>query len=760
MKWRNFILTMLGVFMMAPVTDAIAQGGTDGILTLDRIFTQEEFKDERFGPARWVDDGEGYTTLEEAVEGDDGLSIIRYQTKSGKREVLVPAGNLIPEGADTSLYIDDYQWSSDKQKLLIFTNTKRVWRKNTRGDYWLLNMKSKELTQLGGDAPPSRMMFATFSPDGKKICYVVNHNLYVQDLDSGNITQLTDTGSETVINGTFDWVYEEEFGLRNGFRWSPDNQKIAYWQINAEGVGVFNMINNTDSIYSKVIPIQYPKVGTTNSICRIGIVGVEGGETRWMNLEDDLRNNYVCRLEWGGNSDEIVIQRLNRLQNHLRVMLGDIKSGDFRTIHSETDEAWVDVRKGNVLWIEDGKRFVWASETDGWRHIYIVSRDGKEKKLITPGEFDVVEVQRVDEKGGWLYYIASPDNPTQRYLYRSKLDGSGKAERLSPESQPGTHQYDISPNAKWAIHKYSNYNTPTVTTMINLPDHKPVRPLAENKVVQEKVAALNRQPVEFFRVDIGDGVEFDAWCMKPHDFDPEKKYPLFFFVYGEPAGQTVLDKWGGNRYLWHTMLTQLGYVVISVDNQGTPGPRGRAWRKSIYRKIGITASEDQAAAAKVILKNRPYLDDSRVGIWGWSGGGSMSLNMIFRYPEIYHTAMAIAFVADQRNYDTIYQERYMGLPDDNADGFKNGSPITFANQLEGNLLIIYGTGDDNCHYQNAEMLVNELIKHNKYFSMVSYPNRTHAIKERENTTRHLYETLTTYLTKHLPPGPVSPGQSE
>ncbi len=739
---------------------AFSQEKDATMLTLDRIFSLEEFEPEEFGPARWIDGGSGYTTLEHDAETDSGKNIIRYNTKTGEREVLVHSSKLMPPGWEHPMHIDDYHWSSDKQKLLIFTNTKRVWRRNTRGDYWMLDLQSGNLKQLGGDAQPSTLMFATFSPDGKKVGYVVKHNLYVENLESGKIVQLTNDGSETIINGTFDWVYEEEFGLRNGFRWSPDSKKIAYWQLDAEGVGVFSLINNTDSLYSQVIPIQYPKVGTTNSICRIGIVNAGGGETNWMKLPDDLRNNYVCRLEWGGNSEKIVIQRLNRLQNNLRVMLGDIRSGEFTTTHSETDEAWVDVRKGNVRWIENGKRFVWASESDGWRHVYVISRDGKEKKLITPGEFDVVEVLRIDEKGGWVYYLASPENPTQRYLYRSPLDGSGKAERISPADQPGTHSYDISPNARWAFHTYSNYDMPQVISLVNLPGHKKIRPLAENAAMKANVSALNRQPVEFFRVDIGDGVELDAWCMKPYNFDPEKKYPLFFFVYGEPAGQTVLDKWFGNRYLWHTMLTQQGYVVISVDNRGTPAPRGRAWRKSIYRQIGILASKDQAAAAKEILKNRPYLDAERVGIWGWSGGGSMSLNMIFRQPEIYKTALAIAFVADQRNYDTIYQERYMGLPDDNHEGFKNGSPITFAHQLEGNLLIVYGTGDDNCHYQNAEMLINELVAHNKHFSMMSYPNRRHGIREGKNTTRHLYGVLTSYLNQNLPAGPIDPPSME
>jgi len=430
-----------------------------------------------------------------------------------------------------------------------------------------------------------------------------------------------------------------------------------------------------------------------------------------------------------------------------------------RTVLTEQDEAWVDVGD-DLKWMDDGSSFTWVSERDGWRHLYIVSRCGKKITLLTPGQFDVISVQSIDEKDGWVYYIASPDNPTQRYLYRSALDGSGKVERVTPINQKGSHRYQISSDSKWAFHTYSSFDTPPVIELVSLPEHKTIRTLADNSKLRAKLSKLKKHPTEFFRIDIGDGVLLDGWCMKPPDFDSEKQYPLFFYVYGEPAGQTVLDRWGEKRYLWHLMLAQQGYLVMNVDNRGTPAPRGRAWRKCIYRQIGILASADQAAATRAIIKSRPYIDPARIGIWGWSGGGSMSLNAIFRYPDLYHTAMAIAFISNQRFYDTIYQERYMGLPDDNEQGYKNGSPITYAHQLKGNLLIIHGTGDDNCHYQSCEALINELIKHNKHFSMMSYPNRTHAIKEGENTRRHLYELLTRYLNKNLPPGPRRPRDAD
>jgi len=723
-----------------------------GYLNLERIFDSNEFEAEKFGPARWLENGSGYTTLEDSDTQEGGKDIVRYNPETGSREIMVSSTRLVPPDESEPLEIDGYSWSEDGKKLLIFTNTERVWRRNTRGDYWVIDMNSWDLYKLGADAKPSTLMFAKFSPDGYRVAYVCEKNLFVQDLNDCHITQLTTDGSDTIINATSDWVYEEEFGLRDGFRWSPDGNSIAYWQFDTNGVRDFHLINYTDSLYPKITTFQYPKVGETNPACRIGVISSSGGETIWFEVPGDPRNHYIPKMEWVENSQEIVLQQLNRLQNTNKVMTGDARTGRVRTILTECDEAWIDV-SNSLKWLDDDRFFTWLSERDGWRHLYLVSRTGREIKLLTPGQFDVISVQSIDEEGGWVYYIASPDNPTQRYLFRSPLDGSGKVEQVGPADQKGTHKYQMSPDSKWAFHTYSSFDTPPIITLVSLPEHKTKKVLAENAELRSELSKLKKKATEFFRIDIGDGVLLDAWCMKPPDFNHKKQYPLFFYVYGEPADQTVLDKWGGEKYLWHLMLAQQGYLVMSVDNRGTPAPRSRAWRKCIYRRIGILASADQAAATRAIIKSRSYVDPAGIGIWGWSGGGSMSLNAIFRYPELYHTAMAVAFISNQRFYDTIYQERYMGLPDDNEDGYKNGSPITFAHQLKGNLLLVHGTGDDNCHYQSCEALVNELIKHNKHFTMMSYPNRTHSIKEGENTKRHLYELLTRYLKENLPPGP-------
>ncbi|MGH7567086.1 MAG: DPP IV N-terminal domain-containing protein, partial [Gemmatimonadota bacterium] len=382
-------------------------------LSLERIFSSEEFRNERFGPARWLEGGDAYTTLEpeETAGGDadSGMDIVRYEAPTGERSVLVPARSLVPPGADAPLEIEDYAWSPDGSRLLVFTNSERVWRENTRGDYWVLDLGPGTLRKLGGDAPESTLMFAKFSPDGTRVAYVSENDLYVEDLDGGAITRLTADGSRTTINGTFDWVYEEELGLQDGWRWSPDGERIAYWQLVATGVRDFLLINDTDSLYSYTIAVQYPKAGTTNSAGRVGVVPAAGGETQWMDVPGDPRENYIVRMDWAASSDEIVMQRLNRLQNTLEILLGDAPSGQVRTIHTERDSAWVDLRVELMEWLDDGSEFAWLSEADGWRHAYVISRDGSEKRLITPGEFDVVDVVGVDEEDGWLYFIASPE---------------------------------------------------------------------------------------------------------------------------------------------------------------------------------------------------------------------------------------------------------------------------------------------------------------------------------------------------------------
>jgi dipeptidyl-peptidase-4 len=713
---------------------------------------------------QWQSDGSGYLALEPSTTKKDAVDIVRYDALTGDRTIKVAAEKLTPTGG-VPLGIDEFYFTSDEQKVLIFTNTARVWRSNTRGDYWVLDLKTGSLHKLGGkDAPPSSLMFAKFSPDGTRVGYVRDNNIFVEDLDANSkINQITTDGNRYIINGTFDWVYEEELFCRDGFRWSPDSKQIAYWQLNSEGVKEMKLINNTAALYPIITSFPYPKAGETNSAARVGVISAEGGPTRWFDIAGDPRNNYLPRMEWAANSDEVVIQQLNRLQNTNIVMLGDVRTGKVRPVLTEKDDTWVDVAwgdidwdktglgRGDVEWIDKGKRFLWTSERDGWRHIYSVSRDGRDVRVVTPGNFDVISVEQVDARNGFIYFIASPDNATQRYLYRVRIDGSGKEERLTPQTNPGTNGYNISPRGDVAIHSYSTFNHVSVTDIVRLPQHTPVRTLIDNHEVQDRLAKLKASTTEFFKVDIGDGVQLDGWMIKPPDFDSQKRYPVLFYVYGEPWGQTVLDNWGGLTRIWHQMLAQQGYIIMSVDNRGTPAPKGRAWRKIIYRKMGIVNSGDQAAAAKVIAKWL-FVDSARIGIWGWSGGGSSTLNAMFRYPDIYSVGMSVAPVPDIHYYDSIYQERYCGLPQDHPEEWKQSSPVTFAGQLKGSLLVVHGTGDDNVHYQGTEALINALVAANKQFSMMAYPNRSHGIYEGPGTTRHLYGLLTRYLMEKLPAG--------
>ncbi|HTD63006.1 MAG TPA: S9 family peptidase [Gemmatimonadaceae bacterium] len=734
--------------MLVAGATAGAQQSDPSRVTMDRLFSGD-FSPDRTGGLQWLPKSPAYTVFERGTRGGD---LVRYDAATGARSVMVSADKLVPSGANQELAVEEYTFSPDEKKLLLFTNSQRVWRQNTRGDYWVYDLTAGTLRKLGGPAKPSTLMFAKFSPDGSRVAYVREHNLYVETVADGNITALTTDGSPTIINGTFDWVYEEELNDRDGFRWSPDGTRIAYWQLDDSGVHDYDLIDDTDSLYSYINPVQYPKAGTPNSAARVGIVDATGGATRWLALPGDPRAFLIARLMWAGTSDAVVVQRMNRVQNENQIILGDARTGALTTVLTERDSAWVDA-VDDMRWFEHGQRFLWVSERDGWRRLYVISRDGRTTKAISPANADVATPNSpfgqaytvgVDSAGGVIYYTASPENATQLYLFRAKLDGTGRAERVTPASEPGVHDYDLSADAKWAIHEWSSFDKPPVVEIVRLADHHVTRTVTDNSRLARTVSALARGPVEFSRLD-----GQDAWIMKPPAFDSTKKYPVLFFVYGGPAAQTVLDQWGGQQYLWHLMLTQLGYVVASVDNHGTPTPRGRAWRKAIYKHSGPLESQDQAGAAKALV-SRGWADATRVGVWGWSNGGTMTLNLLFRSPELYRMGMAVAPVTDSRFYDTIYTERYLGLPDENPEQYKEASPLSYVGGLRGDLLVVHGSGDDNVHFQNSEALINALVAADKQFTMMDYPNRTHCICEGENTSRHLYGLLTRYLQEHLP----------
>ncbi len=712
---------------------------------LEAVFGSRAYEPKSFGPARWIGEDGAYTTLEPSQSTDGARDIVRYAAASGRREVLVDADRLVPNGQTDALAIADYAWSEDRGRLLIFTNTRRVWRRNTRGDYWVLDVEAGgELRPIGGDAPAATLMFAKFSPDASRVAYVRANDLYVEDLETAAIVRLTDSGSSTIINGTSDWVYEEELGVRDGFRWSPDSRRIAFWNFDSSGIEAFSLINNTDTLYPTITEIPYPKVGTTNSAVRIGVVPAVGGAPRWMRVPGDPRDGYIARMEWADDSDSLVLQHLNRLQNTNDVLLADAGTGNVRRMHRDRSETWVDL-VDDLEWLDEGGEFLWLSEQSGWRHAYRVSRTSGAARRITNFDADVTQVLGMDVAERWLFFIASPRNATQRYLYRAALDGSGPPMRVTPGDQPGSHSYSLSADRQWAFHTYSRLEMPPRIELIRLPEHRTIRVLEDNAELATKVAPWLSPAAELFEVEVDDGVVLDGWMMTPRDFDPARRYPLLMFVYGEPAGQTVLDRWGGAQMLYHRALADAGFIVASVDNRGTPAPKGAAWRKVVYGAIGDLSSKEQAAAVRALVASRPFIDADRVAVWGWSGGGSTTLNCLFRFPDVFKVGIAVAPVPDQTLYDTIYQERYMGLPKDNAAGYRLGSPINFAEGLEGRLLLVHGTGDDNVHYQGSERLVNRLVELGKPFDLMVYPNRTHAIREGAGTTLHLYNLMARYL---------------
>ncbi len=695
----------------------------------------------------WSVDGNSYYE-----NGADGIT--KVQLPAFTKTVVVTTQQLTPAGSTQPLRVRNFFFSDDGKEVLLYTNSKKVWRYDTRGDFWVLNTADSSLKQIGKSLPSSSLMYAKFSPDGNSVAYVSQHNLYVEDLNSNNIKQLTTDGTDRMINGTFDWVYEEEFDCRDGFRWSPDGKSIAYWKIDATKIPNFLMMDNTDSIYSFVKPVEYPIAGTDPSPCYVYVVNLATGNSTKINVPGDPQQHYIPRMEWATNSSQLIIEQFNRKQNEIKIMYCDAATGSTNEIYTENDKAWVDNKNAwsanpfatGWEWVKNGNAFLWVSEKDGWRHIYLESRDGKKETLLTNGNYDIINLIGYDDKSGYVYFMASPENATQKYLYRVKMDGKSKAERLSPTNESGTHDYDLSPNGLFASHDFSNINTSPVEDWVSLPDHKVI------KQEEKENNNFTLPHADMFTITTDDGITMDGWMVKPANFDSTKKYPVVFYVYTEPAAQTVVDEYGAAyNFLYNGDMSADGYIYMSIDGRGTPAPKGAAWRKSIYRNIGRINIRDQAMAAKKILQ-WSFVDTSRIAVWGWSGGGSATLNCILQYPEIYKTGISIAAVDNIQTYDDIYQERYMGLPQENKEDYIAGSPLTYAKNLQGHLLIIHGTGDDNVHYANAEMMLNELIKYNKIFQFMPYPNRTHSLSEGEGTFTHLKHLYTTYLQRYCPPG--------
>ena len=707
----------------------------------------------------WNENETGYYTIKEN-------NIVLVSTK-GKGDKIILSSSQIK-----NLEIESFSFSQNKNKVLIFTESVKVWRYNTRGDYWVYDFSKGELQKLGRDMSSSSLMFAKFSPDANFVAYVSKEksesgirtsstsvNIYLENLQDRSIKKLTNSnGTKKLINGTFDWVYEEEFGCRDGFIFNEDGSRIAFWQIDANQVRDFYMINNTDSIYSYTIPVEYPKVGEDLSPARIGVINLSNEKTTWMNVPGEQNKFYLPRMTWMPGRNDLMIQQLNRKQNHSKIYIANSDSGETELLMEEKDDAWVDLRsswpyqvQAGWKFINNGKEFLYTTEKDGWSHIYRFNIASKSEYLVTKGNYDVVKPLAYDEKNESVYFIASPENPTERYLYKTSAKGDGKLTRVTPEILEGSHNYQISTKGKYAFHSFSNYFTRPMQAIVSLPNHKFINE-EQNMIKKYEPEKKEDHPLEFFEITTIDDVTMEGWIVKPKNLDKNKKYPVLFYFYSEPAGQTGVNRYGaGNNSLYDGNLGEDGYVYVTFDGRGTPSPKGRAWRKAIYRNIGRINVRDMAMGAKAVFEKYNFIDTSRVAVHGWSGGGTATLNCLFQYPEIFHTGIAAAAVANQLTYDNIYQERYMGDPKESYQDYVDGSPIKYAKNLKGNLLYIHGTGDDNVHYQNAEMLANELIKHKKVFYMLSYPNRSHGIRE-DGAYPHVRLMFTDFLRKNCPPG--------
>ncbi len=606
---------------------------------------------------------------------------------------------------------------------------------------WRVDLESGEEFALveGEHEPPEDSRRR--SPDGARLFEERDGNLFIRSIEAGEGRQLTKSERPEEVSH---W----------GMSWSPDGQHLAFVESDSAKVRIRTDLLGDEPTYPSLREVHFARVGGTIPRLRIGIAEVETGEVRWVPLESPKEGFYLGQVEWAG--DELLIEYLSRFRDERRFLLADPKNGDVRTIFEESDPAWVmasyELNRG-LEWLEGGKRFLVIHERSGWRHAYVHARNGDPLLHLTVGEFDILERASVDEKGGWFYFYASPDNATQRYLFRVPLDGSVGCERVTPADQPGTHRYVFAPDHRHAFHTYSRFDEPPVIALVELPSHRTVRVLEDNAALRARIAEDGFRETEFLQLDIGDDITLDAWLMKPPDFDPSMKWPVLVYVYSEPHAQTVLDHWYVTHSEYHRVVSDLGYLVLSIDSRGTPAPKGAAWRRAVFGSLGPLSTREQAEALREFGRQRSYVDMSRIGIWGWSGGGSNTLNAMFREPDLYQVGIAVAAKPQPWLYNAWFQEIYMRTREVNPEGYQQSAPIHFAEGLEGDLLIVHGSGERNTHVQIIEGLVDRLIELGKRFDYMVYPHRSHGIWEGKGTKVHLRSLMIRYLLEHLEPGP-------
>ena len=714
--------------LLAAALPAAAQRGAD--LTVDAI-THGAFAGARMPEPQWLADGSAYYDLRPTPDG--GSEIVRVNATSGAMTIVAPAQSLVSNG--TKLKVESISISHDASKILLFHNSARVWRQNTRGVYDVLDVATGHVTPLS--SATGLQMFAKFSPDGKRVGFVRANNLFVTDLATHEERALTNDGSDVISNGTSDWVYEEELAIRDAFRWSPDSKHIAFWRFDQSLEPIFPMVDEL-SLVAKMIPERYPRPGDRNAKVTVGVVDADTRATTWMHTGD---GEYIASLAWVG-PDSLTIQRMPRTQNQIDLMMLSAASGNGRTVLTERSSAWVDVDDDTPRWVSNATMFLWPSERSGWRQYYLYKRDGTLVGRVTRDGVDVSSLAGVDEKRGFVYAIAAAPTPMQRQLFRYPLRG-GSETRMTPE--PGSHRVSISPDGVVMVDIHSTAQLPGAASLVPLGQGGARHVLEANAELRKTLEGLTRAP-EFFQVPMPDGTKLNAFRILPPAFDSTRRYPVLMYVYGGPTSQTVVDDYGGDRYLWHELLARKGVVVVSVDNRGT-GARGSAFRHIVYEHLGMHESDDQIAAAKWLGAQR-WVDAARIGIWGWSYGGYMTAMTTFRGGSIFRAAISVAPVTDWRLYDDIYTERYMRTPAENPDGYAAGAPQAYVKGLTANYLLVHGTGDDNVHPQNSIQLVDKLEDAGKQFRFMVYPGRTHSISG-GNSRTHLFTMLTNFVEQTL-----------
>ncbi len=707
-------------------------------LTNRDIWFSPMFSAEYVGGLASMNDGLHYSVL----EGDEQEAVIaRYAYRTGEKVDEILRGNeLVPTGASQPLAIDGYSFSGDEKKLMIETGSERLYRYSYFAHHYVFDRASRKLVPLSDPKGPKQRL-ATFSPDGRRAAFVRDNDLYVVDLASMKETRVTDDGAwNKVLNGATDWVYEEEFALVQGYAWSPRGNKLLYLRSDESGVKEFNMALYKGQLYPQDVRFKYPKAGEDNSVVSLHVFDIASA----MTIPIPHGAEYIPRLGFTANDDVLWFMRMDRLQRNKEILTVDLRKRVLppvpEVVYSETSGTYVEVTD-DLHFTADGKSFVLTSERDGWNHIYLVPFGGAPRAL-TSGEWDVVAVKGIDERGKRVVFTASRGGPTQQEVWAAGLNGRGLA-MLSPMG--GMNDAEFSTGFRFFINTRSTINEPPVITL-HEGNGRVVKTLKDNERLKKNVADHGLVAKEFISFTTAEGLTLNGWMIKPPGFQSRERYPVLMCQYSGPNSNEVLDQFSGRNHMWYSMLARKGYIVVCVDGRGT-GRRGRDFRHVTYGQLGKYETEDQMAAAQW-LTQQPWVDAERIGIWGWSYGGYMSSLCITKGADLFKAAIAVAPVTNWRFYDTIYTERYMGLPKDNAAGYDDNSPINHVDKLRGNYLLIHGMADDNVHYQNAAEMVNALVKANKRFDQFAYPDRNHGIYG--GTTRmHLYDLMTDWLERNL-----------